>query len=383
MNDVTEDMPDVPDPDKHFIEKITKYAPRLGDALALAATHHVKLFSTDTDWSQRIFDPSSLGKSDDGSIGVCGTTIDGDYAVTVATGGYEIGVAELGSLDLQDHVTRGNAFDLVRKGCRDVLLDYGCRPDDINDIGLLFETPVAIAPDYVDDSQKQMFFETGTDSLIVTPVVSAKVLANIEFRTRRDSETGSRVRVYRPQFGGANPQNAGAALGSTTMSTRRGKVTCFRVDPPHSEAATAQVRRIGATGSLDAGVRLPRKDLVDFMARSAIAIDLRTHLDAEARHARAITADYLTQLEGARTVVVERYSPLSEVAPFRRMDIDELAFLDPRCGEFDRIRLASRCAFAVKRAMERVTNRGDSDTEPTLLSDRSYDALRIAFEEML
>jgi len=83
------------------------------------ATHHVKLFSTDVPWKQRILDVAPVNGRYGTTKALCSTTIDGDFALTLAIDGTGANVANALTLELDGRTA--NALHYARN--RDVSCD--------------------------------------------------------------------------------------------------------------------------------------------------------------------------------------------------------------------------------------------------------------------
>ena len=359
------------------------------------ATHHVKLFSTDVPWKQRILDVAAVNGRHGTTKAVCSTTIDGDFALTLAIDGTGANVAN--ALTLESDARTANALHYARDGDVQSMREMEFSEEEIEIVLAQLQGLEPVFPDTVDRFQKQVFFETETDCILVTPSVSAKVLAEIHRRLRglsdawADQGRPSPRRDYVPvsmnaHFGGSNPHNAGATLGKSTRVSSRGSVPLLVANPPQDRrSATGRMLAwIGARGSYDAAVNMETEELLAYAARAMTGIELRTHVDGEMRHADELAEAYLRPAAAIREFVTPR-ERLGSRAPYNRLSKAELAFLDSRNGEFDAETLARVFAKALSRRIGWTARRKNEAGHhiPYILPERSFVNLRSAFERAL
>lgn len=359
------------------------------------ATHHVKLFSTDVLWKQRILDVEVVNGRPNATKAVCSTTIDGNFALTLAIGATGANLANALTLELDGRPA--NALHYARNGDAESLRKLKFSKKEVEILLAEVKSLKPVYPDTVDPSQKQVFFETETDCILVTPSVSAKVFAEIHRRLRKlaDAWQGqgkpSPKRDYVPvsmnaHFGGSNPQNAGASLGKSSRVSSRNSVSLLLANPPQDRRSpTARMlARIGARGSYDAAVNIEPEELVTYATRAMTSIELRSLIDAETRQADELAEAYLGPAVAIRKFVAAR-ERLGSTPPYDKLSKDELAFLDSRNGAFDAETLADLFTKALARRIGWAARRKNEAGQHVqyLLPDRSFLNLRSAFGRAL
>ncbi|MBY0430495.1 MAG: hypothetical protein K2Q10_04805, partial [Rhodospirillales bacterium] len=255
------------------------------------------------------------------------------------------------------------------------------------------------APDTITQYERLVFFEGQDDEVLLTPIVSLKMVheMNHRLKERRDHFFQARMageksavrlldKVTFP-IGGANPQNVGYVVNKGTRNTRHGRLPVLTVTCPEDRRSQIQ-RRFATMGGARSYLRVASVDktqLGEYGRRAAIQIGLATHRQAEARQAQEIARQFIEARIGFHPLLATM-KPLDEVEPWKAMDADELAWIDPRVGEFHREVLADRFAQEVKARVERVMNAnrsGDTSQSPFMMDDRSVESLIEAFKEIL
>src|SRR4029077_4232355 len=192
------------------------------------------------------------------------------------------------ALTLELDARTANALHYARNGDVQSLREMKFSEEEVEIVLAQVQDLEPVFPDTVDRSQKQVFFETETDCILVTPSVSAKVLAEIHRRlwglsdAWRDQGRPIPRRDYVPvsmnaHFGGSNPHTAGATLGKSTRVSSRGSVPLLVANPPQDRrsAIGRMLARIGARGSYDAAITMETEELLAYANRAMTGIELR------------------------------------------------------------------------------------------------------------
>jgi hypothetical protein len=119
------------------------------------ATHHVKLFSTDVPWKQRILDAAAVNGRHGTTKAVCSTTIDGDFALTLAIDGTGANVANALTLELDARTA--NALHYARDGDVQSMREMEFSEEEIEIVLAQVQDLEPVFPDTVDRFQKQVF----------------------------------------------------------------------------------------------------------------------------------------------------------------------------------------------------------------------------------
>ncbi|MBF0261459.1 MAG: hypothetical protein HQL97_06490 [Magnetococcales bacterium] len=368
-----------------------------GRLAAIVATHHPKLGHTKIDAGQFVRCLKTVRRDPEFTDGLCSLAIESPYGLGATPGGAEVGISMALACDLglpEPASALGNlAADQPLAGVEAKVWS------PLRDaLGGLRDR----APAHVTQFEKLLFFETSAEESLLTPLLSLKWVHELNrrlqerdaryFQAKKAGEepTARRVpRLYGP-VGGANPQNVGYVVNKNSRNTRRGAIPMLAVRCPEDRRTDLQraLARVGATRSFARVVvdqPQTREELRAYGRRAAMKLELATHRDAEARHAREI-AGLFVEFRELLQPWIAALPPLDQGAPWNRLDPNERAWLDPRVGPFEVAPLARRFAEVVGGRIARLLDPHHADAEEGerfVLPNRSQAQLRATFEEVL
>jgi len=294
--------------------------PRICDlaaSLAGAVHTHTARVPYGGDSEGAVTDLAALGSQRTRAPFVASTTIEGPYQLAVSGVGNTIGVAMAlgndrglpGGRTLLDLALDGDADALQRAGLSPKTADTLCQATAILD---------AQAPSEPLADQPTLFFEADGSEVVVTPLVSVRVLQQINARLA-DAGGSVQGRLALPiTQGGANPQNVAHYVNSSprregeilvNRNTRRGHYNALRVRCPGGARSRPErdLARVVATRSLASACQIAREAAQAYRSRSVtglllpgVAIRLATIRAAEHRDAGVITRHYLIPLQAMR-----------------------------------------------------------------------------------
>jgi hypothetical protein len=363
-------------------------------------THHHKIPQTNVPESQSIRNMESVTRSMPNSIGLCSPTLESRSPFTATFAGPQIAVGQDLCVPPEGGIG-GSLIDLARSGQDHELHKRGLTEEMITHLRSAIAPNEDHYPSSVSRTQKQVFFEAPEDCVLVTPVYPAKLAheLNRRLRERRQAqkEAQDKSDPNGPKLpphgayavGGANPQNVGAIVNKNSALTRRGGIPILFVSPPREDLAPVQkmLRRLRASGRYAAIAHLDDDALLTFGHRAARGIALAVHRHAEASQAADLVHDFMKPRALLTPVLSAFERSFWEQPGWNRIDPDERAWLDPRQGSVDAIRLSTRWAGAIVSRIAKVMDRhakikdrtdGDAPTS-FLMPDRSFSALEDAF----
>lgn len=264
-----------------------------------------------------VTDPAALSGQRAHGAFVASTTIEGPYQLAVAATGGAIGVAMAlgndmglpGGRTLLDLALDRDAGALQRAGLSSATADALCRSA---------ATLKARAPGEPLADQPTLFFEADGEEVAITPLVSVRVLQQINARLA-DADRSDRARLALSiTQGGANPQNVAHYVNASprregaillNRNTRRGHYNALLVrcpidvrSRPERDLARAIATRSPASAcrvEQDAA-RAYRSRAVTGLLLPGAAIRLAAVRAAERRDASAIAQRYLAPLRAVR-----------------------------------------------------------------------------------
>ena len=172
------------------------------------ATHHVKLFSTDVPWKQRILDAAAVNGRHGTTKAVCSTTIDGDFALTLAIDGTGANVANALTLELDARTA--NALHYARDGDVQSMREMEFSEEEIEIVLAQVQDLEPVFPDTVDRFQKQVFLPadfnliTSRTRRIANLSVGIQVCHGVASATKRSDEKSLLVELAQRVVAGSS-----------------------------------------------------------------------------------------------------------------------------------------------------------------------------------
>ena len=241
-------------------------------------------------------------------------------------------------------------------------------------------------PDRIDPSQKQVWFEAQGREVLVTPVVSLKVVGELSLALLTDDKLGARPRRIDLPVGGANPQNVGYVAGRTNRSSRRGAIPLLYVACPRGLATNlSRLRaRVMASGGLRALMDVDVETWNGLRARADGGYDLAIHLAADAEDAAELVSAFMSHAKDLRASGTWPEEAMADVAGREGADVGALRLVGAVEGVPDVEALSGRlatlmCHVAARRAAA-VQPKGERPPSGPP-GARIHDALRTAFAE--
>ncbi|MBF0153978.1 MAG: hypothetical protein HQL64_09595 [Magnetococcales bacterium] len=362
----------------------------------IVATHHPKLGHTKVDGGQFVRCMKTGQRDRTFKAGVCSLAIDSPYGFgAVTSSASEVAVSMALACDLGQERPM-SALGALSEGHPLPQVDAKAWAGLSHAFAALRDR----APDGVTQYERLVFFETETTEYLITPILSLKWIHALNHRlgeknarpSQEREASGNKTRkVPRGTLpvGGGQPQNVGYIVNKNTRNTRRGSIPVLMVRCPADHRTDLQrvFSRLGGGRSYLRVASIDREELLAYGRRAAMQVDLATHRQAEQRHAREL-ADMFVALGEQLRPLIEEGAPLDQrEGPWQSLPLDELKWLDPRLGQFDRATLANRFAREVKSRVERMLIHARQDQEARvplfIMPDRSVDSLIAAFEEIL
>lgn len=377
-------------------------------------THASKIPSTSVGHDFSILDTASAGIGflhNSGMPGICSPNIKSCSPFSATFSGKDIAAGQ--DLAVDRDADHPSLFSLAREGRETELLALGLTQQMARDLIQIISASTDRYPSSVSSLQKQVYFEAGSDSILVTPLYPVKFAHEInrrvqDRRARRKAvleeykkagkvlptEHPDVLRVAYYGIGGANPQNVGAIVNKNGLTTRRGGVPMLIVNPPQDRRTAVQrdMQKLRALATYAAIAFIPADELISYANRSAMNLALAAHRNAEYIHAEEIVTAFLGKSAAVMAVFANFQEGFwsDEDGGWSRFSRDERQWLDPREGEFSLDALASQFCAAVaskiEAAVRREAARGDQGGEGKSvfnLSDRSREALTEAFRAIL
>ncbi|MEO5364539.1 MAG: hypothetical protein H7838_13075 [Magnetococcus sp. DMHC-8] len=361
---------------------------------ALVATHHPKLGHTRVDISQAVLCLKTTRRDPSLTVGICSQTIDTPYGLGALPGGKEVAVSMALACDLgQDRPA--SVLGGLLEGRNVAQLDEAVWTR----LKTAFDQLQDRAPATLTRFERLVFFEGDDEEILLTPIVSLKLVHELNRRLHERNERHQteqtaeatpptrRIRQITLPIGGKFPHNAGYIVNKTTRNTRHGGIPLLVVACPEDNRSDPQrlLARLGASGSYLRIAEVGKEALRAYGQRAVLQIELASHRQAEERQAREIALSFVEQRQILHPLL-EAMPPLNQLDPWRGMHRDELGWLDPRNGPFDRTALAVRFGREVRGRIERLLNArrdGQAADSPFVMPDRSARVLTAMFEEIL
>ncbi len=264
-----------------------------------------------------VTDPAALSGQRQHAAFVASTTIGGPYQLAVSAAGSAIGVAMTlgndmglsGGLSLLDLALSRDADALQQAGLSATTADALCQAAQ----SLTARTPDGPLPD-----QPTLFFEASDEEVAITPLVSVRVLQQINARLA-DTSRSDQARLALPiTQGGANPQNVAHYVNSSprrsgeslvNRNSRRGHYNALRVRCPHGLRSRVErdLARVVATCSPASVCHVSREAAQTFRSRAieelllpGATVRLAAIRTAEQRDAGIVARQYLARLYEVR-----------------------------------------------------------------------------------
>lgn len=293
--------------------KVRSLATNLG---AMVHTHTARVpYGGDSEGA--VTDPAALSMQRQRAAFVASTTIEGPYQLAVSAAGSAIGVA----MTLGNDMGLSGGFsllDLALNRDADALQRTGLSATTANALCQAAQCLAARIPDGPLPDQPTLFFEAGGEEVAITPLVSVRVLQQINARLA-DASRSDQARLALPiAQGGANPQNVAHYVNSSprrageilvNRNSRRGHYNALRIRCPHGVRSRVErdLARIVATCSPTSVCHVSREAARAFRSRAVTGlllpgatIRLAVIRTAEQRDAGVVARQYLARLYEAR-----------------------------------------------------------------------------------
>jgi hypothetical protein len=386
------------------------------DPAAISArivTHLPKVPSTSAEADTAILDPRSVNFDPNYRAGVASPSVRSDVSLGM-TGTGAATVALDASLALPEF--RSGCFRASRLSAalsRDVsgLTASGLDEKEAEDLIGMLGNLGPKEPDRVDGHLHEVYFEADGEEVLVTPLLSAKIIAELNRRlfpffdpvgdqaadlepsvdaeflpvsSVADSQAGgagARKNLWRFRHklltGGTKPQNAGYAAHKNWNGALFGAIANFSVLPPrrNDTAPAVLLRKLIATGSFESLTQFSHSDLRLFFDRSRADIDLGSHRDVESAQAETLVEAYLEPARSLWPIIgqflIQDQGEFWNTDPYSRVAKIERALIDPGMEDVDLNAISRHVAGAISRRILKAVSTVSTDP----LSDRSNGAL--------
>lgn len=372
-------------------------------------THHAKVLDSQAGIGSPVINVTSIGYDGEFRHGICSPSIKSDNPLGLESSAQTSGIAN--SLCTAWGDDARSALSMALHGDREALEGIGIVGDKADILIEATSDLESSAPDAVDVSLKQVYFEAGADEVLVTPLAPVKIIHEMNLRfhhmlmerkawkdrraadpANETSDSPSLPHNLMISAGGANPQNVGYIVNKNSLITRNKGFRAFVATPPafNRTPAATMIRRLLGGAAYEAVTNLDPADLTDYGRRAAIAIELASHKNAEAMHADQIVCDFFAPLAEVRSIMASKPRTIWTEKGWNRLSSDTRALVDPREGEFDRHRLAERFAEFISNRVAKTMNRtrggnteGNENARLFVMPPRSRSALVEAFLKAL